>query len=139
MSWNIGENRNLFLKLISKFGLYHVELTTPKTSPKKVTLTVVEMQQLPGIGKTESRGKISCVNWTIYNGRQKVCVNFKTDTDKFNFVVYRYRSSLYLKDYGIDLKLTKYQALLAKRVFLLSYAVVFYQGCIVLDDTAIHK
>ena len=34
MSRNIGDNRNLFLKLKPKLGLYHVVLTTPKTSPK---------------------------------------------------------------------------------------------------------
>ena len=47
MSSNIGDNRNLFVKLKSKLGLYHVVLTTPKTSPEKPTLTVVEMEQLP--------------------------------------------------------------------------------------------
>ena len=57
MSWNIGENRNLFLKLKSELGLYHVVLTTPKTSPEKLTLTVVEMQQLPDIEKTDSKKK----------------------------------------------------------------------------------
>ena len=55
MSWNIGDNRNLFLKLKSKLGLYHVVLTAPKTSPKKLTLTVVELQQLPDIEKTDSK------------------------------------------------------------------------------------
>ena len=49
LSWNIGDNRNLFLKLKSKFGLYHVVLKTPKSAPEKLTLTVVEMQQLPDI------------------------------------------------------------------------------------------
>ena len=44
MSWNIGDNRNFFLKLKSKSGLYHVVLTTPKFSPERLTLTVVEMQ-----------------------------------------------------------------------------------------------
>ena len=39
MSWNIGENRNLFLKLKSKRELYHFVLTTPKTSPEKVLQT----------------------------------------------------------------------------------------------------
>ena len=43
MSWNIGNIRNLFLKLKSKLGLYHFVLTTPKTSPVKLTLSVVEM------------------------------------------------------------------------------------------------
>ena len=55
MSWNIGYNRNLFLKLKSKLGLYQVVLATPKTSPGKLTLTLVEMQQLPDIEKTDSK------------------------------------------------------------------------------------
>ena len=71
MSWNIGDNRNLFLKIKSKVGLYHVVLTTPKTSPEKLTLTVIEMQQLPDIEKTDSKKEISCLKWTIYNGSRK--------------------------------------------------------------------
>ena len=78
MSWNIGGNRNFFLTTESQLGLYHVVLTTPKTSPEKLTLTVVEMQQLPDIEKTDSEEKISCLKWTIYNGKRKVCVTFQT-------------------------------------------------------------
>ena len=55
MSWNIGEYRNLFLKLKSELGLYHVVPTTPKTSPEKLTLTLVEMQQSPDTEKTDSK------------------------------------------------------------------------------------
>ena len=115
MSWNNGVNRNLFLKLKSKLGLYLVVLTTPKTSPEKFTLTVVEMQQLPDIEKTDSRDEISCLRRTIYNGRRKVCVNFQTDTDKLSIVVYRYRNNLHLKNNEADLKLTEYQSLLAEQ------------------------
>ena len=61
MSWNIGDNRNLFLNLKSKLGLYHVVLTTPKTSPQKLTLNAVEMQQLRDIEKTGSKKEISCL------------------------------------------------------------------------------
>ena len=49
MSWNIGDNTNLFLRLKSKLRLYHVVFTTPKISPEELTLTVVEMQHLPDI------------------------------------------------------------------------------------------
>ena len=94
MSWNIGNNRNLFLKIKSKQGLYLV-LTTPKTSREKLTLTVVEMQHLSDIEKNKSKKEISCLKHTKCNGRRKVCVNFQTDTDKLNFVMYRYRNSLY--------------------------------------------
>ena len=47
MSWNSGDNKKIFLKLKSKLGLYHVVLTTPKTSPETHTLTAVEIRQLP--------------------------------------------------------------------------------------------
>ena len=106
---------------------------------QKLTLTVVEMQQLPDIEKTDSKEELSCLKWTIDNGRRKVCVNFQTDTDKLNIVVYRYRNNLYLKDNELDLKLTEYQSLLAKRVYLLIYIDIFYKRCIVLDETTIHN
>ena len=139
MSWNIGDNRKLFLKLKSKLGLYHVLLTTRKTSPEKLTLTVVQMQLLPDIETSDSKEELSCLKWTIYNSRRKVCVKFQTDTDKLNIVVYRYRNNLYLKDNEVDLKLTEYQTLLAKRVYLLSYIDIFYKRCIVLDETTVHN
>ena len=139
MSWNIGENRNLFLKLKSKLGLYHVVLTTPKTSPEKITLTLVEMQQLPEIEKVDSKNEISCLKWTIYNGRRKVCISFKTDMDKLNMVVYHYRNNTYVKDTEMELKLTEYEKHLSKRVHLLSYIDVIFKRCVVLDETTVHN
>ena len=119
MSWNIGFNRNLFLKLKSNLGLYHIVLTTATTSPERPTLTVIEMQQMQNIENTDSKEEICCLKLTVYNGRQKVCENFNTDTDKLNIVVYRYRINFYLEDEEIDLKLKKYQSIAAKRVYLL--------------------
>ena len=139
MSWNIGDNRNVFLKLKSKLGLYHVVLTTPKTSHQKLTPTVVETQQLPDIEKTDSKEEISCIKWTIHIGRRKVCVNFQTDTDKLNIVVYRYRNNLYLKDEEIILKLSEHESIMAKQVYLLTYIDIFYKRCIVLDETTVHN
>ena len=137
MSWNIGENRNLFLRLKTKLGLYHVVLTTPKTSPTKITLTRAKLQQLPELEQCED--EISCLKWTIYNDRRKICVGFQTDTDKVDIVVYRYRKNTYLKDTEIELKLTEYKTLLAKRLYLLSYLYTIYKRCIVLDESTIHN
>ena len=136
MSWNIGENRNLILKLKSKLGLYHVVLTTPETSSEKITLTLVEMQKLPEIEKVDSKNEISYLKWTIHN-RRKVCLSFKTDMDKSNIVVYRYRNNTYVKDTEMELKLTEYEKLVSKRVYLLSYIDVFFKRCIVLDETTV--
>ena len=88
MSWNIEDNGNLFLKLETKLGPFQVELRKPKDPPEGITLTLVETQQLPDTEKVDSKDKISCLKWTIYNGRRKVCINLQTDTDKVNIVVY---------------------------------------------------
>ena len=97
------------------------------------------MQQLPDIEKVDSKEEISCLKWAIYIGSRKIYVNFQTDTDKLNIVVYRYRNYLYLKDKELDQKLTQYQSLLANRVYLLSYIDIFYKLCIVLDETSVHS
>ena len=66
-------------------------------SPENFTLTVNETQHLPHFDKTGSSDGISCLNWIVYNGRRKVWVNFETDTDKLNYVLYRYLNNLYFK------------------------------------------
>ena len=137
MSWNVGDNRNLFFKLKTKLGMYQVELKS-KDSPEKITVTLVETQHLPVIGKPDPRDEISCLKWTTYNGRGKVCINFQTDTEKVNIVVCRYRNNTYLNDTEMNLKLTEYKKFLAKRVYLLSYIEIFYKRCIVLDETTVH-
>ena len=97
------------------------------------------MRQLADIEQTDSKEEIPCLKWTIYFGRRKVGVNFQTDADKLNIVVYPYRNSLYLNDREIGLKLTEYRSLLAKRVYFLTYIGIFLKRCIVLDETTIQN
>ena len=66
------------------------------------------MQQLPDIEESDSKGEISGLKWTLYNGGRKVCVNFKTDTDTLNKVVYCYASIFYLKEKKVNLKVLDY-------------------------------
>ena len=101
--------------------------------------TLVETQQLPDIEEGDSKDEVSCLKWTFYNGRTKVCINFQTDTDIVNIVVYRYRNITYLKDTEMDLKLTEHKKLPAKRVYLLSNIDIFYKRCIALDETTVHN
>ena len=44
--------------------------------------------------------------------------------------MYRYQKNSYLKDNEIDLKLTEYQLLLAKRVYLLGCIDIFWGGAL---------
>ena len=68
-----------------------------------------------------------------------VCVNYQSDTDKVNIVLYRYQNNTYLKDTERELKLTEYEELLAKRIYLLSNIDIFYIWCIVLDGPTVNQ
>ena len=138
MSWNIGDNRNVFLKLRRKLGLYHVLLASSEQTPKKVSLTIVEMQQLPEVRKFDSENEISCLRWIIFNGRKKF-VFCKTDTDYVGIMEYRYRNNMYMKDSDIELKATEYNTLLQKKKYLLSYLETFSKKIIVVEETNHHS
>ena len=85
------------------------------------------MHQLPDIENTDSKEEIYCLKWTIDNGRRKESGSLMTDTDQLNNIVHCYRISLYNKEVEVDLKLTEYQSLLTKQVYLLSYLDTFYK------------
>ena len=59
--------------------------------------------------------------------------------DKLNIVVYRYRNNTNVKDTEMELKVTEYEELLSKRLYLLSYFDVFFKRCIVLDEITVHS
>ena len=85
------------------------------------------MQHLPELKKTDPQEKASSPQLTLHNGRRKVYVNPKNDTDTADFVVYHYRSSLCLKDEEAEFSLTAQQKFLTKRAYLLSYNEVFLE------------
>ena len=118
--------------------MLHLEVN-PRIFFKKITLTLVETQQLPDIGKIDSKDEIFGLKWTIHNGRRKVCIYFQTDTYKVNIVVYRYRNNTYLKDFEMDIKMNENKKFLVKRVYLLSYMDIFYKRCIVSVETTVHN
>ena len=97
------------------------------------------MQQLPKIEKVDSKNEISCLKWTLYNGRRKVCISFKTDIGKLNIVVYRYRNNTIVEDIERELKTIEYEKLLSRRVYLLIYFDVLFKRCIVLYETTVHN
>ena len=139
MSWNIGDNRNVFLKLRTKLGLYQVLLTSSEQTPKKVNLTIVEMQQLPEVGKFDSEDEIFSLRWIIFNGRRKICVFYKSDTDYVGITVYRYRNNMYMKDSDIELKSNEYNTLLEKKKYILSYLETFSKKFIVVEESTHHN
>ena len=117
MSWNLENNRNLFVQPKSKMGPYHVVVKTPKNSPERLTLTVVEMQKNRHWNHWFKRKNILLTE-TNYNAGRKVCVNFNFDSDKMNIAVYRYRNNWYRKGWDVDLKVTKRDTLGILSVFI---------------------
>ena len=97
------------------------------------------MQQLPEIEKVDFKNETFCLKWTIYNERRKVCISFKTDLDKLNIAVYRYRNNTNVINTERELNLTEYEKLLSKRAYLVSYMDFFFKRCIVLDETTVHN
>ena len=92
------------------------------------------MQQFPKIGKTDSKTEVSCWNWTIYDDRRKICVTFKSDTEKLDIVMNRYQNSFYLEGNKNDLNTTEYEKDLANQVYLLSNTNTFYRLFVVLEN-----
>ena len=58
---------------------------------------------------------------------------------QLEFCSLRHRNNTYVKDNEMELKLTEYEKLLSKRVYLLSYIDVFFKRCILLDETTVHN
>ena len=56
--WKIGVDTKLYLNLKWRLSLYQDVLSTPKTLPQKLTLTVLQMQQVPDLEKTDSKEEI---------------------------------------------------------------------------------
>ena len=78
MSWNIGDNRNLFPKLKTKLGLYYVELRSKhKSFSEKITLLLVETQQMPYIERADSKDEISCLKGQFIMVEEKYAPFFK--------------------------------------------------------------
>ena len=100
------------------------------------------MQQLPEVGKFHSEDEISCLRWLIFNGRRKICVLCKTDTDYVGIIVCRYRNNMCMKDSAIELKATEYNTLLQNKKYLLSYLETFSKfskKLIVVEETTHHN
>ena len=71
MSWNIGNSRNLYLNMKNKLGLYHVVLSN---QDQKLSLTILEAQNLPNLKNLDIDSQISSFEWTLHNGRRRVLI-----------------------------------------------------------------
>ena len=121
MSYNIEQNKNSFLKLISKWEFYYRSSNTPERSPEKRTLDAVQKQPLLNCYKNITTNDVPCLKETRSRISLKKRKNFLTEVDKLNLVKGGYRKESYLQDEEVDLRLTKQQKLCKERLHPLSY------------------
>ena len=68
MSWNIGFLRNLLLKLHNKLGLFHYVI---EKKSQKISLTIIESQNLPNLQNLDVDSQISHFEWTLIMVEEK--------------------------------------------------------------------
>ena len=125
MSWKIRGNGNLFLKVKTKMWLYKVDLWKLKYSPGKITLTLVETQQLPDSQKADSKEDFFAWNGQFTMVGEKCASFFKLIQTRW-ILSYTAIKTTHLKDTEMELKLAEYEKLLARRVYPISYIDVFF-------------
>ena len=101
MSWNIGFSRNLVLKLQNKLGLFHIVL---QEKSQKLSLTVLESQNLPKLQDLDTESQISQFEWTLHNGRRKIFLSYRSDIKKIDIIEYRRKGNTWRNSQNFQLE-----------------------------------
>ena len=132
MSWNIGNLFNLFLGLKDKLGIYHVFL---KKEEQKLFLTILESQNLPKLGEIDKKSQISNFEWTLHNGRRKICIEYRNDLKKITLIEFQRKGVQWTKKESLSLDEQEYSKLLETIPQILFYVSTFKKTCIHLDES----
>ena len=108
MSWNIGFSRNLVLKLQNKLRLFHIVL---EEKSQKLSLTVLESQNLPKLRDLDTESQISQFDWTLHNGRRKIFLSYRSDIIKIDLIEYRRKSNLWKNNQKFQVEKEEYDKL----------------------------
>ena len=137
MIWNIGQFTNLLLKLKTKLGLYVFPVCKTRKFSKKTLLTTLEIEKLPDFENLDLKDNFF-PKVTIYYGRIKVCMNYKTEPNKANFAAYSYQNNTFFKDTENELKTTEQEELFPKLFFLLKCFDIFSGFAFVFNKATVH-
>ena len=136
MSWNIGFSRNLLLKLHNKLGLFHSVL---EEKSQKVSLTLIESQNLPNLQNLDVDSQISHFEWTLHNCRRKIHIGYRSDTKKNDLVEYRRSGNQWRNNQSLQLQREEYDKLLDMLPSLLGYVETFKKSCIIIHECAVEN
>ena len=136
MSWNIGFSRNLVLKLQNKLGLFHIVL---QEKSQKLSLTVLESQNLPKLQDLDTESQISQFEWTLHNGRRKFFLSYRSDFKKIDIIEYRRKGKTWKNNQNFQLEKKEYDNLLDFIPSVLSYVETFKKTCIIIDECLVEN
>ena len=136
MSWNIGFSRNLLLKLHNKLGLFHIVL---EEKSQKISLTIIESQNLPNLQNLDVDSQISHFEWTLHNGRRKIHIEYRSDIKKIDLLEYRKNGNQWKNNQSLQLQREEYDKLLDMLPSLLGYVETFKKSCIIIDECTVEN
>ena len=136
MSWNIGFSRNLVLKLQNKLGLFHIVL---QEKSQKLSLTVLESQNLPKLQDLDTESQISQFEWTLHNGRRKIFLSYRSDVKKIDIIEYRRKGNTWKNNQNFQLEKKEYDNLVDFIPSVLSYEETFKKTCIIIDECTVEN
>ena len=136
MSWNIGFSRILLLKLHNKLGLFHIVL---EEKSQKISLTIIESQNLPNLQNLDVDSQISHFEWTLHNGRSKIHIGYRSDTKKIDLVEYRRNGNQWKNNQSLQLQREEYDKLLDMLSSLLGYVEIFKKSCVIIDECTVEN
>ena len=136
MSWNIVFSRNLVLKLQNKLGLFHIVL---KEKSQKLSLTVLESQNLPKLQDLDTESQISQFEWTLHNGRRKIFLSYRSDIKKIDIIEYRRKGNTWKNNQNFQLEKKEYDNLVDFIPSVLSYVETFKKTCIIIDECTVEN
>ena len=136
MSWNIGFSRNLVLKLQNKLGLFHIVL---QEKSQKLSLTVLESQNLPKLQDLDTESQISQFEWTLHNGRRKIFLSYRSDIKKIDIIEYRRKRNTWKNNQNFQLEKKEYDNLVDFIPSVLSYVETFKKTCIIIDECTVEN
>ena len=62
-----------------EYWLFHIVL---EEKPQKISLTIIESQNLPNLQNLDVDSQISHFEWILHNGRRKIHIGYRSDTKK---------------------------------------------------------
>ena len=136
MSWNIGFSRNLVLKLQNKLGFFHIVL---QEKSQKLSLTVLESQNLPKLQDLDTESQISQFEWFLHNGRRKIFLSYRSDIKKLDLIEYRRKGNTWKNNQNFQLERKEYDNLVDFIPSVLSYVETFKKTCIIIDECTVEN